>query len=215
MEILQAKYPNINFEISDTQRDLIELSNENMLVALRDAIFYTLLIILFFLGNIQGNYRSSNYNPDGFLFHNGVIWLTGGSLNIVIYTAIILALGMLTDNAVVVLENIERHLNELKEDLQKAINLGTKEVYLSIWSGTIATIAIVFPLMFVGGFHKNISTANLYFNHCVVNFHFSFQLHSFQNCWKLYIKKEPAKQKLNYGLIKYTIKLSAVWLNLM
>ena len=156
MEILQAKYPNINFEISDTQRDLIELSNENMLVALRDAIFYTLLIILFFLGNFRAIIAAAITIPMVFFSTMAVIWLTGGSLNIVIYTAIILALGMLTDNAVVVLENIERHLNELKEDLQKAINLGTKEVIGPIWSGTIATIAIVFPLMFVGGFPQKI-----------------------------------------------------------
>lgn len=156
MEILQAKYPNINFEISDTQRDLIELSNENMLIALRDAIFYTLLIILFFLGNFRAIIAAAITIPMVFFSTMAVIWLTGGSLNIVIYTAIILALGMLTDNAVVVLENIERHLNELKEDLQKAINLGTKEVIGPIWSGTIATIAIVFPLMFIGGFPEKI-----------------------------------------------------------
>ena len=156
MTKLEAKYPNINFEISDTQRDLIELSNDNMLVALRDAIFYTLLIILFFLGNFRAIAAAALSIPLVFFSTMAVIWLTGGSLNIVIYTAIILALGMLTDDAVVVLENIERHLNELKEDLQTAIHKGTKEVIGPIWSGTLATIAIVFPLMFVGGFPQKI-----------------------------------------------------------
>jgi len=156
MEILKAKYPNINFEISDTQRDLIELSNENMLIALRDAIFYTLLVILFFLGNFRAIIAAAFTIPMVFFSTIAVIWLIGGDLNLVIYTAIILALGMLTDNAVVVLENIERHLNELKEDLQTAINHGTKEVVGPIWSGTIATIAIVFPLMFIGGFPEKI-----------------------------------------------------------
>ncbi len=156
MKKLEAKYPNINFDISDTQRDLIELSNENMLVALRDAIFYTLLIILFFLGNFRAIAAAALSIPMVFFSTMAIIWLTGGSLNIVIYTAIILALGMLTDDAVVVLENIERHLNELKEDLQTAIHKGTKEVIGPIWSGTMATIAIVFPLMFVGGFPQKI-----------------------------------------------------------
>lgn len=156
METLKAKYPNINFEISDTQRDLIELSNENMLIALRDAIFYTLLVILFFLGNFRAIIAAAITIPLVFFSTMAVIWLTGGELNLVIYTAIILALGMLTDNAVVVLENIERHLNELKEDLQTAIIKGTKEVIGPVWSGTIATIAIVFPLMYVGGFPEKI-----------------------------------------------------------
>jgi len=50
---LEAEYPNFQFEISDTQRNLIELANDNMLLALRDAIFFTLLVILFFIGNLR------------------------------------------------------------------------------------------------------------------------------------------------------------------
>ena len=156
MKNLEEKYPNIKFEISDTQRDLIELSNDNMLVALRDAIFFTLLVIMFFLGNLRAIIAAGVTIPMVFFSTLAIIWLTGGSLNIVIYTAIILALGMLTDNAVVVLENIERHLKDLGEDLQTAIQKGTKEVIAPIWSGTIATIAIVFPLMFIGGFPEKI-----------------------------------------------------------
>ncbi len=156
MQKLQTRYPNINFEISDTQRDLIELSNDNMLIALRDAIFFTLIVIMFFLGNFKAIIAAAITIPMVFFSTLAVIWLTGGSLNIVIYTAIILALGLLTDNAVVVLENIERHLKDLNEDLQTAIQKGTKEVIGPIWSGTIATIAIVFPLMYIGGFPEKI-----------------------------------------------------------
>jgi multidrug efflux pump subunit AcrB len=156
MKNLEIKYPNFTFEIADTQRNLIELANDNMLVALRDAIFYTLLIILLFIGNFRAIAAAAITIPMVFFSTMAVIWLTGGSLNIVIYTAIILALGLLTDDAVVVSENIERHLNELKEDLQTAIRRGTKEVINPIWSGTIATIAILTPLMFVGGFPEKI-----------------------------------------------------------
>jgi multidrug efflux pump subunit AcrB len=85
-----------------------------------------------------------------------VIWLTGGSLNITVYAAIIISLGMLTDDAVVVLENIERHQKVLNEDIQTALRLGTKEVIEPIWSGTIASIVVVFPLMFLGGFPQKI-----------------------------------------------------------
>jgi multidrug efflux pump subunit AcrB len=156
MKTLQAKYPNINFEISDTQRNLIELANSNMLDALRDAIFFTLIVVLFFLGNFRAIIAAGLSIPMVFFATMAVIWLTGGELNIVIYTAIILALGMLTDDAVVVLENVERHLNELHQDLETAIIKGTKEVIAPIFAGTISTIAILFPLMFVGGFPQKI-----------------------------------------------------------
>ncbi len=156
MKKLEAQYPNIHFEISDTQRDLIEQANSNMLEALRDAIIYTLLVIMLFLGNFRAIVAAGLSIPMVFFSTMAIIWLTGGELNIVIYTAIILALGMLTDDAVVVLENIERHLSEGHEKLEDAIVKGTKEVLSPVFAGTIATIAILFPLMFVGGFPQKI-----------------------------------------------------------
>ena len=156
MKQLEAEYPNIRFEISDTQRDLIEQANDNMLEALRDAIIYTLLVIMIFLGNFRAIVAAGLSIPMVFFSTMAIIWLTGGELNIVIYTAIILALGMLTDDAVVVLENIERHLTEGHEKLEDAITKGTKEVLSPVFAGTIATIAILFPLMFIGGFPEKI-----------------------------------------------------------
>ena len=156
MQRLEKEYPNIEFHISDTQRDLIEQANTNMLEALRDAIIYTLLVIMIFLGNLRAIVAAGLSIPMVFFATMAIIWMTGGELNIVIYTAIILALGMLTDDAVVVLENIERHLTEEHEDLQTAIVKGTKEVISPVFAGTIATIAILFPLMFVGGFPQKI-----------------------------------------------------------
>ncbi|BCD59347.1 MULTISPECIES: efflux RND transporter permease subunit [unclassified Nitratiruptor] len=155
IEKLKKLYPNIDFEIADTQRTLIETANENMLEALRDAIIYTLLVLLFFLGNFRAIIAAGISIPLVFFGTIAIIWLGGGELNIVIYTAIILALGMLVDDAVVVLENIERHL-ELNEDMQTAIVNGTKEVLGPVFAGTVGTIAIIFPLMFVGDFPEHI-----------------------------------------------------------
>jgi len=156
MAKLEQEYPNIKFEISDTQRDLIEQANSNMLEALRDAIIYTLLVIMLFLGNFRAIIAAGLSIPMVFFSTMAIIWLTGGELNIVIYTAIILALGMLTDDAVVVLENIERHLTQGHEKLEDAIKHGTKEVLSPVFAGTVATIAILFPLMYVGGFPQKI-----------------------------------------------------------
>ena len=127
-----------------------------MLEALRDAILFTLLVILLFLGNLRAVAAALASIPMVFFATIAIIWLAGGELNIVIYTAIILALGMLVDDAVVVLENIERHLTEMKEDLKTAIIHGTKEVIAPVFAGTVATIAIMFPFLFVGDFPQQI-----------------------------------------------------------
>jgi len=155
MKEVEKMYPNIKVTISDTQRTLVETSNDNMLEALRDAIIYTLLVLLIFLANFRALIAAAISIPMVFFGVLAFLYLTGGGLNIIIYTAIILALGMLTDDAVVVLENIERHISQ-GEELKKAIYNGTKEVLMPVFAGTISTIAIVFPLMFVGGYPEKI-----------------------------------------------------------
>ena len=156
MTKLAVRYPKIAFRIADTQRTLIETANTNMLDALRDAVIFTLLVILLFLGNLRAVAAALVSIPMVFFATIAIIWVTGGELNIIIYTAIILALGMLVDDAVVVLENIERHLTEMKEELQVAIVQGTKEVIAPVFAGTVATIAIMFPFLFVGDFPQQI-----------------------------------------------------------
>lgn len=152
---LQTLYPKLNFEVVDTQRELIKTANENMIGAVKEAVIFTLLVVLFFLGNLRAIVAAGVSIPVVFLGTIGVIYLFGGELNIVVYTAIILAMGMLVDDAVVVLENIERHLG-IEKDFDEAIKKGTKEVVGPIFAGTIATIAVITPLMFVGDFPQTI-----------------------------------------------------------
>jgi len=153
---LRLRYPKIRFDLADTQRILIETANTNMLEALRDAIIFSLLVILLFLGNLRAVAAALLSIPMVFFTTMAVIWMLGGELNIVIYTAIILALGMLVDDAVVVLESIERHLTELKEDLHTALVNGTRDVIGPVFAGTVATITIMFPLLYAGDFPQQI-----------------------------------------------------------
>ena len=156
MEKLKKQYSNIDFEISDTQHDLIETSNDNMLEALRDAIIYTLIVLMFFLGNFRAVIAVGLSIPAVFFGTISIILLFGGELNIVVYTAIILSLGLLIDDAVVIIENIERHISKLGEAPDDAVIKGTKEVLLPDFAGTLSTTVILFPLMFVGGFPQHI-----------------------------------------------------------
>ncbi len=202
MKQLEAEYPNIKFEISDTQRDLIQLSNSNMLAALRDAIFFTLLVVLFFLGNFRAIIAAGLSIPMVFFSVIAVIWLGGGELNIVIYTAIILALGMLTDDAVVILENVERHLTELKEDLNTAIQKGSKEVIAPVFAGTVATIAIIFPLMYVGGFPQKIFKPLIFTLILALIFSFFLAITFIPQLLKVMYKKGAGKTKFELWLDK-------------
>lgn len=153
---LQSLYPQIEFAVSDTQGELIQISNDNMLRALADAIIFTSLVILLFLGNWRAVATALISIPLVFLISLAVLWLLGKELNILVMTGIILALGMLVDDAVVVLENIERHLSELHEDMRTAVQKGTQEVLYPVFIGTLATAVVIAPLMFVGDFPQQV-----------------------------------------------------------
>ena len=88
IEKLKARYRNIDFQLTDTQRILIETANTNMLEALRDAIIFTLLVILLFLGNFRAIVAALASIPMVFFATIAIRWMIGGDLNIVVYTAI-------------------------------------------------------------------------------------------------------------------------------
>jgi len=153
---LKNRFNNISFSISDTQKNLVDTSLRNMFDTLKLTIIIVVFVILLFLANIRATLASAVTIPIIFFISLGVIWITGGELNIVVMTAIVLALGLVVDDSVVVIENIERHFNDLNKPIDEAVKDGTKEVTLASFSGTLTTVIAVFPLMFVGGFPEKI-----------------------------------------------------------
>ncbi len=153
---LKSQFPQLGFEISDSQEKIIRLSNLNMFEALIDAIIMTAIVIFFFLANIRQMIIAGLSIPFVYGITIAIMWLIGMEFNIVTLTAIILALGMLIDDAVVVLENIERHLYELKEPIKDAVVNGTREVVFAVLAGTISTAVVLIPLLFVGDYPQHI-----------------------------------------------------------
>ncbi len=72
------------------------------------------------------------------------------TLNVISLAGLMLALGMLVDNSIVVIESVFRHRNDLNEDARTAALAGTSEVALPIVASTATTMCVFLPLMFVG-----------------------------------------------------------------
>ena len=153
---LERDYPGIVFEVADTQGELIEKSVGNMADALRDAILMTALVIFLFLADLRGMLLAAISIPFTYLVTFAFMWLFGFELNMVTLTGVILGVGMLLDDAIVVLENIERHYHRLGKDLRQAVVGGTEEVMLAILSGTYATVVVLVPIIFIGGFVQTV-----------------------------------------------------------
>ena len=152
LPVLQENYPAIHFAITDTQGTLIRTTIDNMSVALRDAIMLTVLVVFLFLGNLRITLLAAIAIPFTYLITFAVLWLIGYELNMIVLTGVILAVGMLLDDAIVVIENIARHYEEHPEKIREAIIGGTEEVMLAIFSGTYATVMVLIPIILAGGY---------------------------------------------------------------
>ena len=153
---LAREYPFIHFAVSYTQKDLIDRSVENMLGALREAIVITMIVIFLFLGNFRTMFLCAISIPFTYLITFAFMWLFGFEFHMVTLTGVILAVGMLLDDAIVVIENIERHYHESKRDLTELVAGGTEEVMLAIFSGTYATVVVLVPIIFIGGYVQTV-----------------------------------------------------------
>jgi multidrug efflux pump subunit AcrB len=153
---LQKQYPGLEFAVADTQGELISTSVPNMVDALRDAIIMTVIVIFLFLADTRGMLLAGISIPFTYLITFAFMWLFGFEFDMVTLTGVILGVGMLLDDAIVVLENIERHYHKLGEKLEDAVVGGTQEVMLAILSGTYATVVVLVPIIWIGGFVQTV-----------------------------------------------------------
>jgi multidrug efflux pump subunit AcrB len=153
---LQKQYPNINFAISDTQKTTIQQSTQNMFESLRDAIVMSTIVVFLFLASFRQILVVLVTIPLVYASTIALMWLFGIEFNVVTLTAIILALGLLLDDTVVVMENIERHYKELGKDIKSAVYDGTREIMFADFSGTVTTMIALAPMLFVGGYPQTV-----------------------------------------------------------
>ncbi len=152
---IKKKFPQLEIEIADTTGNLIHTSISNMIDSLRDAIILTVGVMFILLANTRITLLAAISIPLTYFLTFLGMKLFGFELNIVTLTAVIVAVGLLLDDAIVVTENIDRHLNMGKSPYNAAID-GTKEIWLADFSGTITTIAVLIPIMFIGGYVQKI-----------------------------------------------------------
>ena len=156
LEAVRAEFPMLRIEVADTQARLIDLTVDNMLSALRDAVIMTLAVILLFLGNSRAAFITALSIPFTYLLTFAVMKGLGYEFNMVTLTAVIIAVGLLADDAIVVIENIERRMRETGETGVAAAAAGTREILLADASGTLSTIVVLVPIMLIGGYVQTV-----------------------------------------------------------
>lgn len=150
---LKARYPDIHFEITDDQEPIIDINVQGMRSSLIQAVILTVLVIFMFLADMRVALVVSVSIPLAFLSSLVVLWFSPYTLNMITLSGLIIAVGMVVDASIVVLENIYRHFQNMKEpNALIAAREGASEVSLAITAGMLTTVIVLIPVMFTGGY---------------------------------------------------------------
>ena len=142
---------------SDVQFKMIYDSSENIqnsINSLQESILYALLfvvlVVLFFLGKWRATIIISLTIPIALIVAFIYLKLIGSSLNIISLCSLTVAIGMVVDDAIVVLENISKHVDRGENPREAAI-YATNEVWVSVIATTLVIVAVFVPLTMLTG----------------------------------------------------------------
>ena len=133
-------------DTSDNIRNTISSLVETVLYAL----LFVVIVVFFFLGRWRATVIIVLTIPISLIASFIYLYATGNSLNIVSLSALSISIGMVVDDAIVVLENVTTHIERGAEPKQAAVH-GTNEVAISVIASTLTLIAVFFPLTLITG----------------------------------------------------------------
>lgn len=136
-------------EIMNTDQ-LVVHSISNLTVTLWWAMLFVAIVVFFFLRNWRNSLIVFLTIPFSLIFAFIIMFIANYTVNIFSLMALIIAIGMVVDNAIVVLENIVQHIERGSRPRQASI-FGTGEMGMAITASTATTLMVFIPMIFVGG----------------------------------------------------------------
>ncbi|HEY5309015.1 MAG TPA: efflux RND transporter permease subunit, partial [Casimicrobiaceae bacterium] len=147
---LQASLPAAVDVVLLTDRTVtIRASVRDVQFELLLAVALVVMVIFVFLRNLPATFIPSVAVPLSLVGTFGVMYLAGFSINNLTLMALTIATGFVVDDAIVVIENISRYIEEGESPLQAALK-GTQQIAFTIISLTFSLIAVLIPLLFMG-----------------------------------------------------------------
>lgn len=135
--------------ISD-QADFVRVSLHNIKSSIFEAVFFVLVIIFLFLRNLKATLIPLVTIPISLVGSFIFLKLFGFSINIMTLMAMVMAVGLVVDDAIVMLENIQRHIDQGLSPNEAAL-IGSKEIGFAIIAMTLTLTSVYAPLAFISG----------------------------------------------------------------
>ena len=137
-------------EITQDGGEDAQNSLQNVIEALMFGALLTILVVYAFLNSWRSTLITALALPTSVIAAFIAVWACGFTLNFMTLLGLSLAIGVLIDDAIVVRENIVRHM-EMGEDRRTAASAGTQEIGLAVTATTFSIIAVFIPVAFMGG----------------------------------------------------------------
>jgi multidrug efflux pump len=148
---LEAAMPaDINVNIAIDRSTTIRASLHDTELTLVMAIFLVTVVVYLFLRNIRATLIPSVAVPVSIIGTFGIMYLFGYSLDLLSLMALTIATGFVVDDAIVVLENISRHIEDGMSPMDAAFR-GAREVGFTVMSISFSLIAVFIPILLMGG----------------------------------------------------------------
>ncbi|WP_397448314.1 efflux RND transporter permease subunit [Pseudomonas sp. NA-150] len=148
---LQAVLPaSVKLSLAMDRSPVIKATLHEAEMTLIIAVALVILVVFFFLGNFRASLIPTLAVPVSLVGTFAVMYLWGFSLNNLSLMALILATGLVVDDAIVVLENISRHIDKGVPPM-KAAYLGAQEVGFTLLSMNVSLVAVFLSILFMGG----------------------------------------------------------------
>jgi multidrug efflux pump len=148
---LQAQLPqDVKLEVASDSTNSIRASLHEIEVTLLISIVLVVLVVSVFLRSVRATIIPAVATVVSLLGTFGVMYLLGFSLNNLSLMALTVATGFVVDDAIVVLENTSRHIEQGMDRMQAAL-LGAREVGFTVLSISLSLVAVFIPLLFMGG----------------------------------------------------------------
>ena len=150
-ELKAALPPGYNIRMVRDASDFIEASIHNVEEHLIVGSILAAIVVLLFLTNVRSTIIAAIAIPTSIIATFGLLWYMGFTLNLMTMLALTLSVGIVIDDAIVVLENIYRFIEEKHENQLQAAVDATQEIGLAVLATTLSLVAIFVPVGFMGG----------------------------------------------------------------
>jgi len=154
---LEQEYPGLKFVSLMDQGDYIYLIVDSILSSLLLGALFAIIVLYLFLKDLRPTFITLCSIPISVIFAIVLMYFSGVTINMISLSGLAVAVGMLVDNSVVVIENVYRLRSKGANVIQAAVS-GAKQVAGAVTSSTLTTVCVFVPIVFVEGITRQLFT---------------------------------------------------------